>query len=112
MEIALTSNVPCYTKPYRTSFALRPVVGNIISELLDSDIIRPSDSPYASGIVVVKKQNGEHRLCDDYRRLNSITVKIPFPMLNLEEQFGQLARKAHFSQLDLRMGYHQVEVCE
>jgi len=47
MEITLTSNVPCYTKPYRTPFALRPVVGNIISELLDSDIIRPSDSPYA-----------------------------------------------------------------
>jgi len=56
MEINLTSNVPCYPKPYRTHFALRPVVGNIISELLDSDIIRPSDSSYASGIVVVEKQ--------------------------------------------------------
>jgi len=78
MEITLTANVPCYTKPYRTPFVLRPVVGNIISELLDSDIIRPSDSPYASRIVVVIKQNGEHRLCVDYRRL-----KIPFPMPNL-----------------------------
>jgi len=112
MKITLTSNVPCYTKPYRTHFALRLVVGNIISELLDSDIIRPSDSPYASGIVVVKKQNGEHRLCVDYRRLNSITVKIPFPMPNLEEQFAQLAGNAYFSQLALRMGYHQVDVCE
>jgi len=111
MEITLTSNVPCYTKPYRTPFALRSVVGNITSELLDSDI-RPSDSPYASGIVVVKKQNGEYRLCVDYRRLNSITVKIPFPMPNLEEQFAQLAGNTYFSQLDLRMGYHQVEVCE
>nr|XP_041630835.1 uncharacterized protein LOC121501839 [Drosophila kikkawai] len=70
------------------------------------------DSPYASGIVVVEKQNGEHRLCVDYRRLNSITVKIPFPMPNLEEQFAQLAGNTYFSQLDLRMGYHQIEVCE
>jgi len=112
MEITLTSNVPCYTKHYRTPFAHRPVVGNIISELLDSDIIRPSDSPYASGIVVVKKQNGKHRLCVDYRRLNSITVKIPFPMPNLEEQFAQIAGNTYFSQLDLRMEYHEVEVCE
>jgi len=43
---------------------------------------------------------------------NSIAVKMPFPMPNLKEQFAQLAGNAYFSQLDLRMRYHQVAVCE
>ncbi|KAL7725161.1 hypothetical protein ACLKA6_018686, partial [Drosophila palustris] len=52
MEIKLTTDVPVSIKPYRTPFALRPVVINMISELLEADIIRQSDSPYASGIVM------------------------------------------------------------
>jgi len=48
----------------------------------------------------------------DYRRLNSITLKIPFPNPNLEEQFARFASHAYFTQLDLRMGYHQIEVSQ
>jgi len=101
-------SVLCYIKPYRTPFALRPIIANIIFDLLKCDIIRPSNS----GIFAVNKKNGEHCLCVDYRRLNSITLKIPFPNPNLEEQFARFASHAYFTQLDLRMGYHQIEVSQ
>ncbi|KAL7725054.1 hypothetical protein ACLKA6_000935 [Drosophila palustris] len=74
MEIKLTTDVPVSIKPYRTPFALRPVVRNMISELLEADIIRQSDSPYASGIVMVKKANGEYRLCVDNQDIPGIQI--------------------------------------
>ncbi|XP_036318971.1 uncharacterized protein LOC118733612 [Rhagoletis pomonella] len=57
MKIALSSDVPINMKPYRIPFARRPVVKEIISDLLRCEIIRPSNSPYASPIVLVEKKN-------------------------------------------------------
>lgn len=44
-------------------------VKNIIDELLNQKVIRPSDSPYAFAIVSVKKKSGERRMCIDFRSL-------------------------------------------
>lgn len=112
MEIEVTTPEPIRCKPYRLAFAKRPIVANIVKDLLDNEIIRKSNSPYASGIVLVEKRNGEHRLCIDYRQLNRITVRIAHPMPVLDEQIAQLAGNRYFTTLDLRMGYHQIEVEE
>jgi hypothetical protein len=42
---------------------------------LRNNIIRESNSPYASPVLLVDKPNGEKRLCVDYRQLNKVTVK-------------------------------------
>ena len=44
-----------------------------LNQLLQADIIRPSHSPWASNVVLVRKKNGELRMCIDYRHLNSLT---------------------------------------
>ena len=36
-------------------------------------MIEPSKSPYSAPVVIVRKKNGEHRFCIDYRKLNSVT---------------------------------------
>lgn len=56
-----------------------------LQSLLEAGIIRESQSPYASPIVVVKKKNGDVTLCVDYRRLNMQTVKDAYALPNLEE---------------------------
>lgn len=112
MKIQLATDVPVSTKPYRMPFAKRAAVNNIVQELLESNIIRESESPYASGVVLVEKKNKEQRLCIDYRMLNKITMKTPFPMPIMDELIAQLAGNRYFSTLDLRMGYHQIEIDE
>lgn len=50
-----------------------------LQELLDAEIIRESESPFSSSIVVVRKKNGDVRLCIDYRKLNTKQSGIRMP---------------------------------
>ena len=67
MHIRLTSDAPFHCSPRRLSFFEKTEVQNTVEELLKEQIIRPSESPYASAIVLVKKKNGKTRMCVDYR---------------------------------------------
>ncbi|KAF1828429.1 DNA/RNA polymerase, partial [Decorospora gaudefroyi] len=46
-----------------------------IDDMLARGFIRPSTSPYASPVLVVRKPGGGLRICVDYRQLNAITKK-------------------------------------
>jgi len=78
-------------RPYRLSPCERDLVREKIEELLRCNIIRPSCSPCASPILLIKKKNGSDRLCVDYRELNSNT-----PVAT------------HFTSLDMASGYYQI----
>lgn len=81
-------------------------------ELQQAGVIRESTSPFSSPIVVVRKKNGDVRLCVDYRKLNLQTVKDAYALPNLEETFSTLTGSQWFSVLDLKSGYYQIEVEE
>ena len=48
-------------------------------------IIQPSNSPYASQVVLVQKKTGEICICVDYRKLNSNTIRDAFPLPHIDE---------------------------
>lgn len=83
-----------------------------IQELLDTGVIRESESLFASPIVVVRKKNGQVRLCIDYRRLNLQTIEDAYNLPKLEDTFSALNGSKWFSVLDLKSGYYQIEVEE
>ena len=45
-----------------------------------AEVIRRSNSPYASPMVIVHKKDGSLRVCIDYRQLNSKTVRDAYPL--------------------------------
>lgn len=51
--------------PYRISDMEKGIIRNTILELLANEIIRESSSPYASPIALVKKKDGDYRMCFD-----------------------------------------------
>ncbi len=83
-----------------------------LKELLDAGVIRQSESPFASPIVVVRKKNNDVRLCIDFRKLNSQTIKDAYALPNLEEAFSALTGSKWFSVLDLKSGFYQIEMEE
>ena len=81
-----------------------------LQKLLDTGIIKPSVSHWASPVVLVRKSNGSLRFCNDYRQLNLRTVKDSYALPRIDELMDNLAGSTYFSSLDMRSGYYQVEV--
>lgn len=81
-------------------------------ELQQAGVIHESSSPFSSPIVVVRKRNGDVRLCIDYRKLNLQIIKDAYALPNLEETFSTLNGSKWFSVLDLKSRYYQIEVDE
>ncbi|XP_011883872.1 PREDICTED: uncharacterized protein LOC105571014 [Vollenhovia emeryi] len=97
LRIRCTTDEPIVYRPYRLAEAEKRVVREMIRELLDNGIIRESESPYASPILLVKKKNGEHRMCIDFRKLNAVTIKDKYPMPLIEEQIDKLGGCQYFT---------------
>ena len=85
---------------------MRTAVESEIEKLVGADIARPSASPWASPVVMVRKKDGGWRMCVDYRRLNTVTKFDCFPLPRLDEALDAFASATVFSSLDLAMAYH------
>ena len=101
---------PVSKPPYRMSASEAKEVEGQLADYLARGFIRPSTSPWASPILLVKKKDGTMRMCVDYRGLNALTIKNKYPLPRVDELFDQLQGKRYFSKVDLRSGFHQVRV--
>ena len=101
---ALPKKIP----PRKTSFAEKDLIENTVEELLRSGKIRPSNSPWASPVVLVRKKDGTLRFCIDYRSLNDVTVKDAYPLPRIDDALDYLNGAKYFSTLDLASAYWQV----
>ena len=80
-----------------------------LKEMLEQEVIRPSCSPWASPVVMVKKKGGTLRFCIDFRKLNDVTIKDAHPLPRI---YGtdSLKRAKLFSTLNLKFGYWQMPI--
>ena len=61
-------------------------------------------------MVLVRKKDGTHRFCIDYRQLNSVTKADRYPLPRIDDLLDQLEKLCYFSTLDLASGYWQIRV--
>lgn len=99
----------------RLPFGLRDKVDRKLDDLLDKDIIEEvPDTPTAwvSPLVVAPKPDGDIRVCVDMRRANEAIERERHPIPTIEEILYDLNGSTIFSKLDLKWGFHQVELEE
>ena len=86
---------PINVHSYRYPPKQKPEIENLVKEMLQQSIIHPSHSPFASP-VLVKKKNGSWRFCIDYYQLNSIIIKDKFPIPIIKDLLDELKHAALF----------------
>jgi len=94
---------PINVRPYRYPHLLKTEIEKQVEEMMKEGIIKPSNNPYSSTMILVKK---------DYRALNKATILNKFPIPIIEELLDELYVAHYFSKVDLRAGYHHIRMHE
>ena len=102
----------CNMPPYRYAPARRRFIEDNCQQMLEQGITAPSNSPWASPVVLAPKKDGSLRFCVDYRKLNALTIRDAYPIPRIDDTLDSLQEATFISTLDLRTGYWQVEMDE
>jgi hypothetical protein len=103
---------PMITPSYRYPRRFKDEIEKAIKEFLAMGHIRPSNGPFSSSVVLVLKKDGTMRMCIDYRALNKKAIKNRYPIPCIDELMDELHGAIFFSKIDLRFGYHQINIQE
>ena len=110
-DVDIGDNRPIKQGPYRLNPRKNELVQKEVQYMLDHNLAIPSNSPWSSPVVLVKKERGrqgQHRLCFDYRKLNEATKTDSYPLPRVDDCIDRIGTAKYISKLDLLKGYWQV----
>jgi hypothetical protein len=102
----------CGHPVYPIPIHLKPAFDKEVDKLFDLKIIRPSNSPFSSPVVMVIQSDNTYRLTVDFRQLNAHTIFRAEPCGSLEEDLYKFAKAKKKSELDITKAYYQIKLSE
>jgi hypothetical protein len=88
------------------------VLRRTLTDLLDKQFIRVSNSPAAAPVLFVRKPGGGLRFCVDYRGLNRITRKDRYPLPLIYETLRNIGKARWYTKLDVIAAFHKIRIAE
>jgi len=101
---------PKSSKVYPLSPVEQKELDSFLEENLCTRRIHPFKSPMAAPVFFIKKKDGSLQLVQDYRALNSMTVKNKYPLPLISELVSQLRGARYFTKLDVHWGFNNVRI--
>ena len=92
-EILTSDARPVRCGPHQLAPAGLRTEQTCVQEMLLGGQIEPSDSPWASPVVLVTKKDGSTRFCVDYCRLNMLTTKDAYPLPRIDDSLRLLGNQ-------------------
>jgi hypothetical protein len=77
-------------------------VKRYLTDNLSKGFIEPSQAPFISSILFVKKANSSLWFYIDFRKLNDLTCKDYYPLPLIDEMLARISKAKIFTKLDIR----------
>ena len=105
---------PRFFKPRPVPYAVKAKVEEELRKLEKENIItKVTHSEWAAPLVVVQKENGNVRLCGDFKTSINGEMKVDqYPLPTVQDLFATLSNGKKFTKLDLTQAYHQLSMEE
>ncbi|KMQ84832.1 reverse ribonuclease integrase, partial [Lasius niger] len=107
-HIRLRNDTPIKQRYRPRNPAMQAVIDREVAEMEAAGVIEPSKSAWSSPVVIVKKKDGKHRFCIDFRKVNDVTERDAYPLPQITATLDKLRGARYLTTLDLKNGYWQV----
>ena len=101
---------PLRRLPYHTGVKLSEELDRSLKLDITESLDEPT--PWINPVVAMPKNSGQIHLCLVMRRANEAIIRERFPIPTLDEVVQGMHGAKMFSKLDLKGGYHQLELEE
>jgi hypothetical protein len=100
--------------PRRLPVSTQKELSEQIDSLEKAEVIRPSQAPYYSQILMVPKKDKTWRFCIDFRQLNAATKSMSWTIPHIKEVLDRIGSQSpqYFGVLDFLKGYYQAPLHE
>lgn len=83
-------------------------VNKQLDQMLQEDVVEPSNSAWNNPTTMARKADGSLRFCLDSRKLNEVSKHDAYPMPYISNILDQLRNAKYLSSIDLKNAYFQV----
>ena len=104
---------PIYQSPYPVSFKRKALFQRELNNMIaDGVFTRIGESEWGFPSFIIPKKDGRVRWLSDFRKLNKLIVRKPFPLPKIQDILQQRGKYTYFTKIDLSMMFYCFELSE
>ena len=104
---------PYHARPYAVPQAYEETTKKEFDRLVNIGVLkRDYNSPWAAASFIIPKKTGDVRVVTDFRKLNAVLKRKPFPLPKIADILQKLQGFTYATALDLSMGYYHIPLDE
>jgi Reverse transcriptase (RNA-dependent DNA polymerase)/Aspartyl protease len=104
---------PYHAREYPVPQVYEKTTRKEIDRLTDIGVlVKDHNSPWAAATFIQPKKTGEVRVLTDFRKLNAVLLRHPYPLPKISDLLQKLQGFTYATAIDLSMGYYHIPLDE